>query len=48
MIVGFTKMVKAQSDWFFTSGQLVHSGNLAVTQLEESGTVLLGNLSFNG
>lgn len=23
---------EAQSDWFFTSGQLVHSGNLAVTQ----------------
>ena len=23
---------EAQSDWFFTSGQMIHSGNLAVTQ----------------
>ena len=26
------KMEKLQSDWFFTSGQMIHSGNLAVTQ----------------
>ena len=27
---------EAQSDWFFTSGQIVHSGNLAVTQDQNS------------